>query len=377
MMLSLGLAVAVAEVVLRAGGFRMPRILPPDVRHSYDFNPNGRFIYRGYLPGTFEDFENEVGLNSQGFHDYEHPAARPATNTYRIMILGDSYVAALSVPIEDNFCHLIERKLRVEDPLRCGSYENIALGRGSQAQETELEWLRKYGPEFKPDLVLLVFFCGNDVMENSDRLYGAAQKFAAHYVSQVVPRKIEFFNHALIFPRSRLNGLVAEALTTWYSENLFRFDHSIRREDLESPELGVYQSPLSPEWENAFTRSASLLDHIRSNCDGLHAQLTLACLVSPQAVGDLGHQELIGAKQFGLDLKRPERWIASWCTEQKVPYLLLSGDLGRAGPRRVFWRHDGHLNECGNKVVADALYPFLANVARDHAKRIDAPTGHL
>src|SRR5206468_7723459 len=85
--------------------------------------------------------------------------------TYRIMVLGDSYVAAWEVPLEETFHKRLEARLGEEDPFGRGSYQVIAFGQGRSAQEQEIQWMRRYAPIYRPDMILYLFFCGNDFME--------------------------------------------------------------------------------------------------------------------------------------------------------------------------------------------------------------------
>ena len=351
---------AIAEVALRIEGYSLPVLLPLSIKRTYHMAPNSHFVYRGFLPGTFEDFANPVEFNQLGFHDREYSPERPSATTYRVMVLGDSYVAALEVPIEETFHKRLEARLRSADPFGRGSYEVIAFGQGNRAQEAELGWLRKFGPQYRPDLVLLVFFCGNDVMENSPVLFARAKSFGTRYLREVTPRKEAMFRRLLVFPRSRLNGLVAEALTTLYAQSLHRFHSSLSAADLISPELGVYRNPMTPEWRDAFERTSNLLEEIRAETERLGAKLIVASLSGPQAVGDLGLNLLWSERVSSLDYTFPDRWIAGWARDRGVPSIALAPRLAEAGRRRVFWHHDAHLTSYGHAVVTDTIYQFLA-----------------
>ena len=228
---SLGVALGAAEIFLRIIGYHPPVILPVDIKSTYQLEmPYGHFVYKGYLPGTFEDFENQVVLNRLGFHDRDYPFARPYPSTFRIMVLGDSYVAANEMPLEESFHKRLEQRLTTEDPLGRHSYQVMAFGQGNTAQQKELNWLRQYGPAYRPDMVLILFFCGNDVMENSPTIFHRAQKFALFYMREIAPRKIAFFSHAYLFPRSRLNGFIAERLTDFYTQHFTLFHPSFSLE---------------------------------------------------------------------------------------------------------------------------------------------------
>jgi hypothetical protein len=350
------------EIGLRVIGYRPPEVLTTDIRNTYRIEPNGEFVYRGYLEGMFSDFSTPVKLNSLGFHDVEHRPERAATNTFRVMVVGDSYVAALSCPLETTFHRRLEARLNQEDPLGRGSYEVIAFGQGNQGQEKEIRYVTEYGPIYRPDRVLLLFFCGNDIMENSTDTFEAAARFARRYKTEVAPQKLAFFDRVFFFRRSRLNGLVAEAATTYYAGHLYRFVEGLTEADLVSPELGVYRFPPSPEWQRAYERTGLLLTHLVAECSALGAPLLVAGLSGPQAIGDLG-QEHLNKGGEGLDPLQPARWLADWCEAHDVPYVALEPALAAAGRRNVFWRHDGHLNPRGNEAIVDPIYRLVTGHA--------------
>lgn len=353
---SLAVVLLLAEVGLRVAGYPMPRLLPASIRSTYHLGPGARFEYRGFLPGTFEDFANLVELNRIGFHDRDYAVRRPQPDTHRVLVLGDSYVAAFEVPVADTFHKRVESRLQQEDPLGSGSYQWIAIGQGNRAQEAELRWLRQYGRRYRPDAVLLVFFAGNDVMENSEVLFSRARRFGDFYMREVVPRKQAFFDTVLGVPGSRLNGLVAEVATSLYAANLYRFA-DLDADRLTSPELGVYDDPPQGPWRRAWHTTFELLDAIQAQASELGAKLVVAGLSGPQAVGDVGLQRLWGAE--AADWAAPLARVEGWSRQHLVPFVDLTPALREAGRRQVYWRHDAHLTPRGHQVVADTLYAAL------------------
>jgi hypothetical protein len=354
------------ELGLRFAGYRRPVLLEDSLRYAYSIAPNAAFTYYGYLPGAVEDFANPVKLNALGFHDRDYPAERPSPTTYRIMVLGDSYVAAWEVPLEATFHKRLEARLEKEDPLGRGSYQVIAFGQGRSAQEQEIEWMRRYAPIYRPDMIVLLFFCGNDFMENDPVTFGQASSFGTRYIHEVAPRKIKFFRKLMLFPELRLNGLVAEAAAEYYVTHLDRFDRAISRADLQSPELGIYENPLPPQWAAAFERTAKLLDVARRETSRFHARFVLASLSGPQVIGELGERLLWAeSSDSRFDYGRGDRWIRDWAERHLVPHVELGPPLAKIGRRKVFWRHDQHLNPEGHAVVAGLLYDVLLEAAKE------------
>lgn len=349
----------IAEIGLRAIGYRPPDVLTPAMKKQYRMDqPGGEFHYRGYLDGMFSDFDTPVKMNSRAFHDVEHADARANTNAYRLMIVGDSYVAALSCPLETTFYRRLEEKLKKEKPFGDRDYEVIACGRGNQAQEKETKYVTQLGPVYQPDAVLLLFFCGNDFMENWPATFKDAGGFATMYQKVIAPKKIAFFNKVFVFRRSRFNGLIAEAATTFYANHIYWFTNELKKDDIVSPELGVYKTPLDPVWEKAYSRTGELLANLKAECAKINAPLLIAGLSGPQAIGDAGMAKTMSGAA-GLDPMQPARWLAAWCKSNDVPFVALEPALNAAGKRNVFWRHDGHLNPRGNEVVVDPMFKLV------------------
>lgn len=358
-----------AEAGLRIIGYHPPEILTGPMVNKVAMMPGAKFVYRGYLEGTICDFANPVTLNSMGFHDVEHLPERATPGIYRLLVIGDSYVAALSCPLETAFFRRLEKRLVREDPLGCGRYEVIALGKGNQGQAKEIQYLANFGPLYRPDAVLLLFFCGNDFMENSHETFAAASHFAKMYKEVIAPRKERFHNRVFLIRNSRVNGLLADAATMFYADHLNWFDPRVRRQDLVSPELGVYRVPLEPMWKDAYARTGAMLELLKEECERIQAPLWVAGLSAPQALGDVGSSELWHAEASGLDRDQPERWLDGWCRSNRVPYVNLGPALRAAGMGRVYWRHDGHLNPRGNLVITAPIFSLVCREGKSKADR--------
>src|SRR5262249_3318350 len=114
-LLAVAISALAAEAVLRLAGYRMPVLLPDSVRATYHLARNSQFLYLGYLPSAVEDYATPVTLNDLGFHDHDYAPERPSPSTYRIIVLGDSYVAAWEVLLEATFHKRLEARLMKED----------------------------------------------------------------------------------------------------------------------------------------------------------------------------------------------------------------------------------------------------------------------
>lgn len=90
-------------------------------------------------------------VNSLGFMDIERTLNKPS-NTFRILLIGDSIAQGQGVPRHARFGNLVETRLQSEDPSRSLEVINLAITGYSTSQE--LVVLESIGMRFQPDLIL-------------------------------------------------------------------------------------------------------------------------------------------------------------------------------------------------------------------------------
>ena len=125
--------------------------------HAYMVDVNGNLVYE-----TWPEY------NGKGYRgpevDYEKPE-----DTYRILVIGDSFVEAIQVDYEKTFQALLQQRL---DPLSTAEkrYEVIAMGRTGWGTVHETAYYQIEGYKYDADLVILLFYV-NDVADNFPRFF--------------------------------------------------------------------------------------------------------------------------------------------------------------------------------------------------------------
>lgn len=70
------------------------------------------WVGRPHVSGWYRtEGEAYVQMNSDGFRDREHTKVKPE-NTFRIALLGDSFVEALQVPLDQDLAAVIETRTK-------------------------------------------------------------------------------------------------------------------------------------------------------------------------------------------------------------------------------------------------------------------------
>ena len=137
----------------------------PDPETGWALQPgaHGRWFNPRY------EYDVDVTINSQGLRDVERQTVEKPANTFRILLLGDSYVEGLRVPLEQTFGKVLEDRLN-QTAVAGQRFEVIPAGVSGWGTDQQLLWFRKYGVAYQPDLVVLAFFPGNDFENNAEAL---------------------------------------------------------------------------------------------------------------------------------------------------------------------------------------------------------------
>jgi hypothetical protein len=101
--------------------------------------------------------------NSHGWRDKER-TIKKLPNTYRVAILGDSYVEAMQVELDRTFLMLTEQQLNKDSKFEV---EMVNFGRSGFTQTEELFILENEAVIYSPDIVVLFFLPGNDIEDVS------------------------------------------------------------------------------------------------------------------------------------------------------------------------------------------------------------------
>jgi hypothetical protein len=153
------LAFAIAELVLRLLGIGQQGMYQWDADRGWALRPGAS----GWQHREGNAF---VRINRDGMRDREHSYSKPA-DTIRIAFIGDSFTEGEQVPEKDDFVSIVDQRLGTCGLLHGKKVETLNFGCDSYGTAQELATLRKHVWKFSPDVVVLVFFPGNDIRNNS------------------------------------------------------------------------------------------------------------------------------------------------------------------------------------------------------------------
>lgn len=174
---SIGIICASVFVALTVGeaALRMMDIRFSDSFYEFDFQ-TGWHLRPGARGWQRAEGEALVEINAQGMRDRERSLAK-APGTYRVALLGDSFTEATQVSLENTFGGLLEGRPCADK----GKLEALNFAVSGYGTAQELIDYREHAARFSPDVVVLVFFAGNDLYNNVRDLNPSNTDAAPYY----------------------------------------------------------------------------------------------------------------------------------------------------------------------------------------------------
>ena len=159
LLLTLVVVFVIGELTVR---YLQDRTKPPSKVRQRD-----SLTHHSFKPSTSDiartpEWESHFSINSQGLRDKEYSLQKP-DNTYRILMVGDSFIEGQGQEIENTVSKLLEKSLTSAAINK--KVEVINAGVLSYSPLLEYQYLKERGLALNPDLVILNFDMG-DVIDD-------------------------------------------------------------------------------------------------------------------------------------------------------------------------------------------------------------------
>ncbi len=366
-----------------------------------------RLVPESSLRHKSNEFDYVFRVNRLGLRGPDIPFSKPP-GTFRIVVLGDSFVAGYGVAEEHLLTGYLQEELagRTRERPAAGeaaprAIEVVNVGRVGTSTIRELDLYEKLGRRFAPDLVVLAYYLGNDraeIMQEQTHAELAAWHpdgrvrrlafavFPNLYLELAMIRQFSrqrrtFSPHEAseiaddLRNEARARGGDPEAAVARFEALPLKI-----REDAAAGMLSeqrIIDSCIEPDRlersldsdapcaAEAWARTAEHLDLLQQSVRRDRARLVLVAIPAPVQVD---RRSLDFHRALGYNVH--ESWLegladtslmlAEWAGQRDVPLLDLTTRF-RDAEEPLYFIEDVHFTPAGNAAAARAIADFLLN----------------
>jgi lysophospholipase L1-like esterase len=300
-----------------------------------------------------KEWKTQIRINSKGLRDQDYDYKKPE-GINRIVVLGDSFTWGYGVEEYERFTEVLEDTL-LEN---CQVINTGVCGYGNDQQ---LLFLKNEGVKYNPDLVVVAFFVGNDILNNlgniNKPLFVLNEDIKLILTNVPVPRKGE-----------DNDDNVKEIVTVFLSFNRFMAHHShayvfIADRIVSSPNLlnlfkkiGIVDVSLMTSRSYGFygfnhynwNLTKAILREIDAVAKTNNAKTMIVIIPTRILVNKNWDSEINGA-------------LVDFGKENNIAVLDLFPEFREHAKNgeQLYFKMDGHWNANGHKLAAELIYDKL------------------
>ena len=360
------------ELLLRQ--FYYPETTPP----PYEFRIPDPVLGWRLLPSIHHvyqtwEFRVSVDYNSHGWRDIEHKYSK-REGVFRIVVLGDSFMEAYSVNMEDAFHRQLEKFARDSG----NKIEVLNLGVGGYGTLQAYLALVEEGLKYDPNLVILGFHFGNDLSENSRTLHliGVADDLKTNSRPFLLPGPPDDWHVTMVDYEGALsrykNAMRAPRSLPWWRKTVF-FQLYARNGGLRGILRFLFGWPHSsessanvepqpckelPEYREAWELTERILVRLKQEVETANAQFFVFTVPTE---GGKQKLSIVLDKATGMRCfdTTPITYLADILERKEIAFLNLGPAFEEASASKgVQLRSytDGHWNERAHRIAAREVF---------------------
>jgi hypothetical protein len=390
---TIGFGIFMAVIVLEIIG-RVLHLVSVTLPESYQ--EVRQIVGRFPEPYSYFWFNREDGeriwvqFNYRSLRDIDHDYEK-ATDTTRIMFLGDSYTAGWQVTLEQTYTGHLRDWLRDS-----GNFDFINAGLHGWGTDRQYLYYHTDGYRYDNDVVVLQFYVGNDILDNGigvlqPRELPDGRRIVTHNITEDRPYFLMDDNGALQYtPPAWLPPTHEEQVggvrsflrhyTFTYAllEQLLKL---VQGSDENAPENDAFVLPFdrrfpvdyyafAPEteslddWQQAWSITTALIQQLRSEVEATGATFMVLLVDARWQHDPQGFEQLRETWDIPADWQTA-RWsnrVRTFLDAENIPYLapldaLLTYQAATSEP--IIFSKDGHWTAQGQCVVAVELHNWL------------------
>jgi hypothetical protein len=284
--------------------------------------------------------------------DRERPLEKP-DGVFRVMVLGDSFMEALQLPLDAALPHLLEQDLNTRSGKQIEIINASVSGWGT---DDELKYLSSYGFRWKPDLVIIAVTLYNDISDN------LRQRFHTVTDGALVarpPTNAPYLDYTI----TQLKGFLATRFHTYQLLIRARRAREVRAEasQLQAHFVGLFRSSYDERMSRGVDLTGLLLERTRAVASSSGGRVAVVLIPLAVQLSDAAFAEFARAAEespLSLEINKPQRVIKEAADRSGIPVIdLLPAfrEWAASGGESLYLTRDGHWNQAGHRLAATVV----------------------
>jgi len=318
---------------------------------------------------TERGIHNHIDIDSLGLREREIAVARPPGRR-RILIVGDSIAFGTGVDVGERFSDLLGHRLGDD-------VEVINAGVPGWGNDQELLFYEERLRRLKPDVVVLSFTAGNDIVNNA--LGGALLEGGTKPRFQLAGNALVMIPPAPLPPPSLTSRIKSVAhrsrFLVFAKRRLMRRSYQRQVHEETSQQLhgfesyrdlshwSAYENPPDDATEAAWKVTEALLARFASDCRADSARFIVFAMPLKLEIDDAWREEVIKgthADPSRLDMGYPYQRLSAYCAAHDIEYHYPVDEFRDASSAgTLYFKKDSHPNLRGNALAAQCLRGVL------------------
>lgn len=329
---------------------------------AQSLRPNASGILQSRAKG---EFKVNIKTTSQGFRDIKEYEVPKPINTYRILMLGDSFTLGHGVEVEETFAKVLEKSLNSKFGDKRFEVINAAYASGFTWDEAYL-FTKEKGLIYQPDLVIENIWTGNDLIEIGEHVYpkidenDLPQKIISNrtYVTEdgylkqreAPPRKIKGFVGYVNETVCDNLQICKTILRPFVERKIKILSNRTNNSRPQSPYVNFLLRDLDLKTQENWDAGKNMLLALDKITKDSGTKFMIVNIPVKEQIHD----------PYGIlhDKELNEKRIEEFAKNSQIAYCDITSDL-KGNPKESFFKNDAHLTKIGHRLAAYAIEEYL------------------
>lgn len=340
------------SIALLGGELLVAAFIPQNLG-TWGMTKDGITSHVPKLSVYLNQFNQQITINTHGMRDREHPTAK-IIGSYRILVLGDSFMEANQVALNESFSQLLEASMG-------RPVEVINASVSGWGTDDEITYLMRYGFQFQPDLVLVGMTLHNDLQDNLDEEF---HSFSGGRLQELPKKDIPPIDFALLRVKEFLAShshlyqvLLRAKRFSWTEQAGNR---------LSSHVAALLDKKEVPEIIRAWDMTRQLFKKMKVESERRGAKVAVFLIPLWIQVSEERLDAFLNEHQLSIDqlaIEQPQSHMRAIGQEEQIEIIDLLPDFRHAekqNPRKLYLADDGHWTAAGHRLAAGIVKERLS-----------------